>query len=648
METEERLNRLEQRLTVLEGLVRQLLGQTPIRRPASGTAGQMGGGAASESPAVASAPIRSPRIEPVEPRKPREAVDSEQWFGQRGLLGVGVIFLILAAGYLLKLSFDRGWVSPAARCIGGAIAGLVVGALGFRLHRKGLVTYGAALIGCGAAIVYLAVWAASRLYQFLPPTTGIAALALVSLSLAAVAYVINVQALGSTAALGAFFAPLLLGSDSTDANILLLYLGFMGLSLGWVAAVRRWRMTMLVVGASYFGLVVGTSYFGLVSADAWRYSDPHALLAYALLGGCAGLYVGLREGWWETRVLSFGGGWSLLGLANQNIENHWLILAGAVVLAAPIWGRALYSNRIWPAKPSETDPVWSPGESFYFYLTPLLLAWAVYQVAPARFDLNGGLLPLIIAVPYLLAGFTAERIRFALVGTTAVLIAALLQWEGLTAAWALLGAALLWTTLDRLLQRWDGRWYGLVAAATALFHLLYVDLAGRTTADPAFVGSYALPVWATTITLALFAAGLWRHAPEEKQQLAGSIPGLCWTAAGLILLLGVTAELRRYFLQSGMPEGSASLAGGLSVSAWWILFAAGLVLLGFRRGVKPVRVAGLVVAGMAVLKVVLFDLSGLDALYRVGSVLILGLVSLGLAYIYNRRAQSGEPEGSSQ
>ena len=643
MDTEERLNRLEQRLTVLEGLVRQLLGQTPIRRPAHGAAGQMGGGAAPESPAVTTVPIRSPRIEPraepVEPGKPREVVDSEQWFGQRGLLAVGVIFLILAAGYLLKLSFERGWVSPAARCAGGAIAGLMVGALGFRLHRKGLVTYGAGLIGCGAAIVYLAVWAASRLYQFLPPTTGIAALALVSLSLAAVAFVINVEALGSTAALGAFFAPLLLGSDSTDANILLLYLGFLGLSLGWVAAVRRWRLTMLVVGASYFGLV---------SADAWQYTDPHALLAYGLIGGCAGLYIGLREGWWETRILSFGGGWSLLGLANQHIPNHWLILAGAIVLAAPVWGRALNSNRIWPAVRTAGEPAaWSPGESFYFYITPILLSWAVYQVAPARFDQHGGLLPLVIAVPYLLAGFTAERIRFALVGTTAVLIAVLLQWEGLAAVWALLGAALLWTSLDGPLQRWDGRWYGLLAAATALFHLLYVDLAARTATDPAFVGPYALPIWAGMAVLAIFATGLWRHRPEEEKQLAGSVTGFCWTAAGLILLLGVTAELRRYFMQSGMPADAASLAGGLSVSAWWILFAAGLVLLGFRRGVKPVRVAGLVVAGMAVLKVVLFDLSGLDALYRVGSVLILGLVSLGLAYIYNRRAQSGEPEGSS-
>lgn len=641
MDNDERLNRLEQRLTVLEGLVRQLLGQMPIRRapaaerPIPPAARVAPPETRPPAPTVDQPPAIKPPSPPDRATLPRGVVDSEQWFGQRGLLAVGVIFLILAAGYLLKLSFERGWVSPAARCIGGAVAGMVVGALGSRLHKKGLVTYGAALIGCGAAIVYLAVWAASRLYQFLPPTSGIGALALVSLVLAAVAFVINVEALGATAALGAFFAPLLLGSDSTDANILLLYLGFMGLSLGWVAAVRRWRLTMLVVGASYFGLV---------SVDTWQYTDPHALLMYGLVGGCAGLYVGLREGWWETRILSFGGGWSLLGLANENIGNHWLILAGAVVLAAPIWGRALNSNRIWPTARTPEDPAaWSPGESLYFYITPLLLSWAVYQVAPARFDANGGLLPLVIALPYLVAGFTAPRIRFALVGTTAVLIAVLLQWDGLTAVWALLGAALLWTSIDRPLERWDGRWYGLLAAATALYHLLYVDLVGRTAADPAFVGPYALPIWATMAVLALFAAGLWRHRPDEEKHLAGSITGLCWTAAGLILLLGVTAELRRYFVQSGLPENSATLAGGLSVSAWWIVFAAGLILLGFRRGVKPVRVAGLVVSGMAVLKVVLFDLSGLDALYRVGSVLILGVVSLGLAYIYNRRGQGGEP-----
>lgn len=634
MSADDRLDRLEHRLTVLEGLVRQLLAQAPVRResptPASGEVGRGGSGeGAQKAGGEVGQRVSADVEERVSARRPRVAVDSEQWFGQRGLLAIGVTFLILAAGYLLKLSFDRGWVSPAARCAGGALAGFAVGAIGYRLHRKGLAIYGAALIGCGAAIVYLAVWAASRLYQFLPPTSGIAGLALISLALAAIAFIINVEALGATAALGAFFAPLLLGTTATDANVLLLYLGLMGICLGWVAARKGWRLAMLVVTASYFGMVM---------ARAWEFVNPHALVLYALIGGCAGLYVGLREGWWETRVLSFSSGWGLLGLADQNLANHWPTLAGGIVLAAPVWWRALSSRGASAAGLSSAGRE-SPGESFYFYLTPILLAWALYQVAPATFDRSEGLLPLIIALPYLGAGYAAYRPRFALVGTTAVLLAALVQWEGLGAPLALLLASLLWAGMDHLLQRHDGRWYGLLALGSALAHLVYSDAVLRGRADPAFIGNWALLLWAVALVAAFYAARLWRRAEGDDKTIAERVPSALWSGAGLLLLLGVTAELQRYFLQAAMAPEAASLASGLSVSAWWIIFSAGLVILGFRRGVKPVRVAGLVVSGMAVLKVVLVDLSGLDALYRVGSVLILGVVSLGLAYLYHRRGR---------
>jgi Predicted membrane protein (DUF2339) len=637
MDTDERLERLEQRLATLEGLVRRLLVEGQRVRGEEGPRDRGPEGQRVERPvipspvAATSASVQPPAPPPIRPAAPR-TVDSEQWFGQRGLLAVGVVFLILAAGYLLKLSFERGWISPAARCVGGALAGLGVGAIGYRLHSKGLATYGAALVGCGAAIVYLAVWAASRLYQFLPPTSGIVALALVSLSLAAIAFLINVEALGATAALGAFFAPILLGSPDTHANLLLLYLGCMGGCLGWVAARRAWRMAMVIVAASFFGLVI---------AGPYAYANPHGLLLYGLLGGSAGLYVGLREGWWETRLLSFSGGWTLLGYANDNLADRWLTLAGAAVLAAPVWWRALQADRIWPRE--ARDPVeLSPGESFYFYITPLLLAWAVYQVAPGTFDRNEGLLALSVAVPYLIAGYSGRRTRFALVGTTAVLAAILLQWDGILAPWMLLGAAVLWTGVDHLLQRSDGRWFGLLAVATALGHLLYVDLHARSSAEPAFVGPYPVALLGTIVVLALIGLGFWRRIPGDERTIAANIPSLAWGTAGLILLLGVTAELRRYFQQSEMERDTAALASGLSVSAWWIVFAAGLVLLGFRRNLKPVRVAGLVVSAMAIIKVVLFDLSTLDALYRVGSVLILGVVSLGLAYLYNKRNQSPE------
>ena len=61
-----------------------------------------------------------------------------------------------------------------------------------------------------------------------------------------------------------------------------------------------------------------------------------------------------------------------------------------------------------------------------------------------------------------------------------------------------------------------------------------------------------------------------------------------------------------------------------------------------------VKSLALAVAGLAVIKVVFFDLSSLDALYRVGSVFLLGLVALSLAYLYYRhdRAERSPADGS--
>ncbi|MEP7324748.1 MAG: DUF2339 domain-containing protein, partial [Gemmatimonadota bacterium] len=536
------------------------------------------------------------------------------------------------------LSFDRGWISPAARCAGGVLAGVVIAAIGWRLLEK-TRTYGAALIGCGAAIVYLTVWAATRLYEFLPPSTGIAVLALVSLSLAGIAFAIDAEALGATAALGAFFAPLLLESDPTRANALLLYLGCIGAALGWVAANRRWRLAMLVVALSFFGLV---------TTGASNYANPWWVLAYGLVGGCGGLYVGLREGWWETRILAFMGGWGLLRLADDHMAEHWPTVLGAVVLAAPVWWRALRSDTTWPGNQHTAVPRsdWSFGETLYFYVTPLLLGWAVYQLNPASFDRNPGLVALIISIPYLVAGFSAERRPFALAGTTAVLAAAMLQWRGIEAAWALLLLGLLWTGTDHILRRTDGRWYGVIAAGIGLAHLLTTVQTARGSGDPAFVGAWALTLWWAAAEFAGFALGYWRRVESDDASIQKSVPSGFWITTGLILLFGVTRELNRYFAQGDLARVTANLASGLAVSAWWIVFAAVLILLGFRRGIQPVRVAGLMVAGMAVLKVVLFDLSTLDALYRVGSVLVLGVVSLGLAYVYNKRAAPHPPAPS--
>jgi hypothetical protein len=194
--------------------------------------------------------------------------------------------------------------------------------------------------------------------------------------------------------------------------------------------------------------------------------------------------------------------------------------------------------------------------------------------------------------------------------------------------------ALALAAFDARLGRTDGRWYALGFTLAALARL--ADAAAiRAPGAPAFVDVWGMALWAVTAGAAGLAGGLRR---EEGADPIRGIRNALWVLAGGLLLFGVTGELGRLFEQQVRPE-SARLAGGLAVSAWWLLFAGALVALGFRRSHAPVRQAGLAVAALALLKVVLVDLAELDALYRVASVLILGCVSLGIAYLYHQRAR---------
>ncbi len=642
MSADDRLDRLEQRVAVLEGLVRKLVSSS--RDVGADTSEQIPRTANREPGAEPAAPAAGPRPapKPSAARTPQEQIRAalhavpgairpktmltEQWLGQRGLLAVGVVFVVLAAAFMLKLSFERGWISPLMRCVGGAIAGAGIGMLGWRLHGRGTRTYGAALIGCGAAVMYLAVWAAARLYQFLPPGPAIAALALVALGLTAVALTINVEALLAAAALGAFFAPIVIGKEAGTVNFLLLYLGAMGAALGSVAAQRHWRLATFVVALAYFGIA---------GSGILEHAHPVGLYLYGIIGGSAGLYAGLRERWFETRLLAFTGGWTVLGVADQATSAHWFTLAGGLVLVAPVWWRALTAESVWPggAGTAPGRAAVTFADSFYFYSSPILLGLAAYQVAPGTFDRHAGLLSLLVAVPYLAVGLVAQRRAFGIVGAAALALASLLEWPGIEATWALLALAHLWALADHTLERRDGRWFALATLALGLWHLLAVDLPERPSSETAFVGVWALSFWWSVETVILLAVTVLRDASSAS---GTRLRAPLWALAGILLLFGVTGELVRAFEQSGLGEATADLAGGLAVSAWWICFAAGCFLIGFTRRIRPLRISGFLVAGMALAKVVLVDLSTLDALYRVGSALILGVASLAVAYAYHR------------
>ena len=118
-------------------------------------------------------------------------------------------------------------------------------------------------------------------------------------------------------------------------------------------------------------------------------------------------------------------------------------------------------------------------------------------------------------------------------------------------------------------------------------------------------------------------------------------PVLFLVAAFMFLGWG-TGEIHRFFALKGVDQ-RWTLARDLSISAFWLLYAAALLVLGFWRQRAAIRWVGLGMALIAASKVFIYDLSKLARLYRIFSFVLLAVVLLALSFWYQRSRQA-DPE----
>jgi uncharacterized membrane protein len=73
----------------------------------------------------------------------------------------------------------------------------------------------------------------------------------------------------------------------------------------------------------------------------------------------------------------------------------------------------------------------------------------------------------------------------------------------------------------------------------------------------------------------------------------------------------------------------------------WISLSLGLasvvvILAGFFAGNKTERMGGMVLLALTLGRVVLVDLSGLDIIFKIVTLIVLGVLFLGVSYVYTR------------
>ena len=74
--------------------------------------------------------------------------------------------------------------------------------------------------------------------------------------------------------------------------------------------------------------------------------------------------------------------------------------------------------------------------------------------------------------------------------------------------------------------------------------------------------------------------------------------------------------------------------GGLS--AWWAVFASGLITAGIWKEVRSLRFMGLALSTIVILKVFLSDFAGMPAMFRMIAFFVIGLVMLFGSFAYIR------------
>jgi hypothetical protein len=698
-----RLDDLEERLAALEGTVRRLVRppappELPSLAP-SPTPDVAPRPAPTPAKPAATAPKRTAEV-PPRPLAPatwrahtpaRTPGDLERWLGGVLLARVGICAVILGAAYFAQLAYRHVPDAFKVLSLYGLAAALL--AAGHLLRAKAAARYVGVLQGGAVAIAYVAGLAATLRYHLVGQEVGLLLLAGAAALGVWLARRLQVEALAAVSAIGALAAPTLLGLvQETHVLVLALLLGANTFA-AWAEQRWGWRATRVVVfgGAA----VLGASWFGW--AHAWdavdRFWGLHGMLLALLAPEVLSVARGRAPERWMGPLASVA--LALLLLVHVGVESF-----GSFGGASRFVGSSLVAASGWFALALGLGTVGRVPPAASFVRSLARIAGMALPLAVAALWQERAEVPVRVVALGLLAPVLLLARRRVDVGELATCAVALVGWSVVseeagrftgagsslltpTLALGLLALSLVGPfTLACVARTAPGR----VAGAIVGHGMLLTAFGALTVDSPA----WWLPTWAACAAWSVAVAGAARV--KQDRALAGTASvtlllfGLGWCATSLVamrapgwngaldphtlaavLVAAGAWGVRRLLAGTSLVDdeahatlvtvalGCLALAGGREVhlvtrgmegawspvllSVYVTLVAATLLVAGFLRNVRGLRLAALLLFAGVIAKVGLYDLAAARLELRVLVTLVLGLTLLASAFAYVRTAR---------
>jgi uncharacterized membrane protein len=576
-----RIRGLEQRIAQLEAAMLRTPAPPPVAIPAPTAAPEPVAAAPTPEPTPA------PTFVPVEPPPSREHL--ELVIGRRWIGLVAIALIVVSVAFFLKYAFENRWIGELGRVTLGVAAGLTLVWAGYKRHGRdalrALRYLSEVLTGGGIVILYLSVYGAFAYYHLVDQRTAFIFLAILVAEAHLLAMRYDARSIAVLALTGGFLVPLLLSTGRDQYGVLFTYIGILDLGMLGVVIARSW----LWIGSLAY---VGTQllFWG------WYSEHYHPEKRFAALLFQAAIF------------LIFAGADLAPNLRRRNTgwEELLRLVVNPFVFFAICYALLSDDYHDWMAA------------------LALLLALAYAARARAQLSLRPSDRPALLVT-------VGTALTFV---TLAIPIQLDANW--ITIAWGVEALLLLWAAFETAAALLFA--FSVVVFASAAGRFLFIDTPWgyRPVFTPVF-NQYFLGMLALTACLA-GAAYLCRRSNN------GIKIGL---AAFAIFWLGSSFEAHSYFsaraaaaalANAGDMETARRLAwsGQLALSLLWSVYAGALTAAGFRFQVRALRIAGLILFGITLLKAMIIDISELREFYRIVALLILGLILLGVAWKYQR------------
>lgn len=194
---------------------------------------------------------------PPPPPAAPPAISLEQFMGAKLFAWVGGLALFLGIIFFVKLSIERGWISPELRTAIGFVTGAVLVGGGVVLRRQArYTTLANALSATGVVVLYGVTFAAHALWRIPPLDQALVAflvMALITLAAFLLAVRMNAQVVAVLGMLGGFLTPILCSTGRDQPLGLFGYIALLDLGVLAVARHKRWlHLTALAALGTIF------------------------------------------------------------------------------------------------------------------------------------------------------------------------------------------------------------------------------------------------------------------------------------------------------------------------------------------------------------------------------------------------------------